>query len=144
MSSAIATRSAAVHDLSAGVLSTIQGNDRETQNRVFEALTAALPLSDNLKTPFNIVDVVSQMIQPEAAIDPATGEATQDEPYVRITLVGPEGEPSYAASSRGVMNSVTQIFQVYGHPAEWSEPVRVQAVQEGQGTRKFLKLVPAK
>ncbi len=144
MSNAVATRGNAISDLSSGVLSTIQGNDRETQNRVFEALTAALPLADNLKTPFNIADVVSQRIKNEDTMDPATGEVIPGDEYVRIVLVGPAGEPSFAAASKGVLNSVTQIFQVYGHPAEWSEPVRVQAVQEGSGTSKFLKLIPAK
>lgn len=143
MSNEISLRSSAISDLREGVLSTIQGNARDTQNRVFAALSDALSLADHLNTPFNIADIVSQTIYPEASVDEATGETTQDEPYLRITLVGPEGEPSFSASSKGIVNSVTQIFQAYGHPANWSEPVRVEGRQEGSGTRKYMKLVPA-
>lgn len=143
MSNEISLRSSAISDLREGVLSTIKGNDRETQNRVFAALSDALPLADNLNTPFNVADIVSQTIYPDASVDEATGETIQDEPYLRITLVGPEGEPSFSASSKGVVNSVTQIFQAYGHPSMWDTPVRVEGRQEGSGTRKYLKLVPA-
>lgn len=143
MSNAIALRANAVSELRQGILSTIQGNDRATLNRVYEAVSGAQQLSDHLGEPFNIADIVSQEIVPEPETDPVTGEVRQDAPYIRTVLVGPEGEPSFAAASKGIINSVTQLFQVYGHPSEWGEPVRVKAIEEGKKPNAYMKLVPA-
>lgn len=145
MSNTVAiARSTAISDLRTGILSTIKGTDRESLNRVYEAVSSAENLSAHIGEPFNISDIISQEIVPEAKIDPATGAVRQDDPYIRITLVGPEGEPSFAASSKGVLNSVSQLFQVYGHPSEWGTPVRVKAVEEGKKPDAYMKLVPAK
>lgn len=57
--------------------------------------------------------------------DRSTGEAI---PGVRIVLIDDEGK-SYNTSSIGVYNCLSKIFQIFGTPDVWSEPLSVRVKQ---------------
>lgn len=57
--------------------------------------------------------------------DRSTGEVI---PGVRIVLIDDEGK-SYNTSSIGVYNCLSKIFQIFGTPDVWTEPLAVRVKQ---------------
>ena len=121
------------------VISTLTGNDMDTRRRVFRAVTAAEPLSSQVGKVIQVEHIVQQEVISSPETDPVTGEITQDR-YIRTILVGPEGQPSYVAASKGIENSVKSIIDILGNPARWDAPEAFLVKEEGKKPRAFLTL----
>lgn len=57
----------------------------------------------------------------------------------RIVLFGADGT-SYTCVSVGVYNSLKTLFQTFGDPGEWDEPITVEVKQVSRGTNQLLTL----
>lgn len=69
--------------------------------------------------------------------DRQTGEAV---PGVRIVLIDSEGK-SYNTSSIGVYNCLSKIFQIFGTPDVWTEPLSVRVKQIAPEPEKKVLLL---
>lgn len=141
---------AAVQALSSGatnVFTTITGNDVASKLAVFTATTASVSLADNLNVPIElanlvvqVVDIVDKDANNNPIHDPETGEVKVST-VPRTVLVAKDGT-SYHAISQGIFKSVENLTGILGtDPAGWGGLV-VKAVQGGEGTRKYMTLVP--
>lgn len=85
--------------------------------------------SPDKKLSENIGEVIALRhiaAHPITLVDENTGELVE---ALRVVLVDDKGV-SYEAVSNGVANAVSRIIQIFGQPADWSEPVKVKAVQK--------------
>ena len=117
--------------------SSIKGEDFESRRELFAALSDAKPLQDHLGKPISVKHVV---IMPIEVTDEITGEV---DTIARTTLVAADGS-AFSAASRGIDNSIQQIFSVFGEPYTWPEPITFVASREGAGTNKYMTLRLAK
>lgn len=69
--------------------------------------------------------------------DRETGELT---PGVRIVLLDEKGE-SYNTSSVGIYNCLSKIFQIFGTPEQWAEPLPVKVKQIAPEPNKKVLLL---
>lgn len=119
----------AINTLKAGqsnIMSTFKVDSQAGKIAVFNAMTNAESLADNLGTVINLRNVVIQPVEmPVDEKDEAKGTA----PVPRIVLVDEDGT-AYAALSNGIFKSLENIFAIFGYPTEWTEPVSVIAEEK--------------
>lgn len=113
------------------VVSTLRGNDRDTQIQVLKATMNATPLSEHLGKPINLVHFVAQSID---MTDEETGELVN---ATRIVLLDADGS-AYAAISNGLIKSLQNIVGILGEPATWGQPLPLIVTEAGQGKRKYF------
>lgn len=58
---------------------------------------------------------------------------------VKIVLITPEGE-GIASTSKGVLTSLYALFNIFGTPDTWEEPMRVRVKQVSTSKGRTLKL----
>jgi len=124
------------------VFSTIQGNDFGSRVKVINALTAAVPVADNLDKQINLANVVIQSV---ILPNQTTGEL---EEVPRITLIDADGT-AYATTSGPIYKDLKNVFAILGMPSNWPGAVPVVASKEkakGAGHYFTLSVVqpPAK
>lgn len=107
----------------------------EEKKHLFNALESAdVLLMDVVGTEFNLKDVYLNRYE---RLNNDTGEY---EDKVRIILFDEEGK-TYASGSFGIFNTLRRIFEVFGTPEKWSEPLKVKVVQKSiDNTKKILSL----
>jgi len=107
-------------------------NTRESKVARYNAMSGAdAKLSDHLKEPLDIVDI---MAHPVTFTDTKTGEAIQS---IRTVLIDVNGK-RYQAVSGGVAASLQKIMAVFG-PPHWDEPLTMIVDQET--TRQGYKVM---
>lgn len=112
------------------VFSSIQGDDRETRIKVFNAVNASEnALSDHLGEPLAITDMVAHPIE---LTDEITGKPVQ---AMRVVLLDAEGN-GYHSVSQGVVSSLQKIMGIVGQ-APWTPALEVIPVEVK--TRKGFK-----
>lgn len=143
MSDAVATIPAARQGVDAitqgaGFYSSLSLATRKDQMKFLQAINNAESLND-LATEagkdgvdLKIVDVVLQEVQ---IANEQTGVV---EDGIRVTLVLEDGKAVYA-TSKGIVQSLKQSFQVLGTPDLWDEPLEVRAIRE-KGRNGFFYL----
>ena len=96
-----------------------------------------------MTTPdFKVADCINQIIRLSDVYVERVEVVDQDSGEIalvpRVVLFDVDGK-TYAATSRGIANSLERLFMVYGQP-HWSEaiPVKIQQVQNG--ARRFFTL----
>lgn len=107
----------------------------EERKYLFNALEQAdVLLNDVVGTEFELKDVY---IHKYEKINEETGEV---EPKVRIILFDTEGK-SYACGSFGIFNILRRIFEVFGTPDRWEQPLKVRVTKKDiKDNKKMLSL----
>lgn len=107
----------------------------EERKNLFNALEQAdVLLNDVVGTEFELKDVY---IHKYERINDETGEV---EPKVRIILFDSEGK-SYACGSFGIFNILGRMFEVFGTPNRWEQPLKVRVVKKDiHDNKKMLSL----
>lgn len=116
------------------LVTSIDTSTREGSIKAFNASQDPERLDEHLNEEITIKDVIMQNVQ---VTDNQTGEVT---PAVRTILVTPEGK-AYAATSIGIVNSLHQIFTLFGEPQTWSEPLTVKVMQKHSRTNSMYKFL---
>lgn len=112
------------------VYSSIQGDDRATRIKVFNAVNASdNALGDHLGEPISITDMVAHPIE---LTDEITGKPVQ---AMRVVLLDAEGN-GYHSVSQGVVSSLQKIMGIVGQ-APWTPALEVIPVEVK--TRKGFK-----
>lgn len=102
--------------------------------RLYRAMTTPdYKVADCINQVVRLTDVYVERVE---VADQETGEVAL---VPRVVLFDADGK-TYAATSRGIANSLERLFMVYGQP-HWNEaiPVKIQQVQNG--ARRFFTLV---
>lgn len=124
--------------------------DMAQANQFF--FTGSLETKDDKKAFFNAIQNPDKQLRDEinkkidlvnVYIAPVMLESSE-EPGVkvqcpRIVLFGADGT-SYTCVSVGVYNSLKSLFQTFGDPGEWDEPITVEVKQVNRGTNQLLTL----
>lgn len=107
----------------------------EERKNLFNALEQAdVLLNDVVGTEFELKDVY---IHSYERVNEETGEV---EPKVRIILFDSEGK-SYACGSFGIFNILVRMFEVFGTPNKWEQPLKVRVVKKDiRDNKKMLSL----
>ncbi len=107
----------------------------EERKYLFNALEQAdVLLNDVVGTEFELKDVYINRYE---RINEETGEI---EPKVRIILFDTEGK-SYACGSFGIFNILRRMFEVFGTPNQWEQPLKVRVVKKDiKDNKKMLSL----
>ena len=133
MSNAIEKANTATASLVNGY-SSIQGDDLAARKAVYNAVSAANQLADNLGKTILLKDVI---VQPVTSENEQTGEI---EEYLRTTLIAADGT-AYSAGSGGVASSLKNLFDVLGEPSSWTEPLPIKVVEKkGRKGFKFFTI----
>lgn len=113
----------------------LQGADRETGLRVFDALSNAEALDDHVGDVISVHDLATQSV---ALPDPETGELRDT---LRIVLMCDEG--NFATCSTGVYTSLDNLICAIGAPT-WAPSIPLH-IEKKKGSRgyKFTTLVLA-
>lgn len=91
-------------------------------------------LRDHINKKIDVVNVYVAPVLLESSEEP--GVKVQ---CPRIVLFGADGT-SYTCVSVGVYNSLKTLFQTFGDPGEWDEPITVEVKQVSRGTNQLLTL----
>lgn len=107
----------------------------EERKNLFNALEQAdVLLNDVVGTEFELKDVYIHRYE---RVNDETGEV---EPKVRIILFDSEGK-SYACGSFGIFNILGRMFEVFGTPNRWEQPLKVRVVKKDiHDNKKMLSL----
>lgn len=107
----------------------------EERKYLFNALEQAdVLLNDVVGIEFELKDVYIHRYE---KINEKTGEV---EPRVRIILFDSEGK-SYACGSFGIFNILRRMFEVFGTPNQWEQPLKVRVVKKDiKDNKKMLSL----
>jgi hypothetical protein len=116
------------------LVTSIDTSTREGSIKAFNASQDPERLDEHLNEEITIKDVIMQNVQ---VTDEQTGEVT---PSVRTILITPEGN-AYSATSVGIVNSLHQIFSLFGEPQTWSEPLVVKVLQKHSRTNSMYKFL---
>lgn len=115
----------------------ITGSDLATKKRIFAALTSAESLSDHLDKTLQLEHVI---IQPATSENDKTGEV---ENFLRTVLITEDGT-AYASGSQGIVLAIQSLFDVFGDPSEWREPLAIKVVEErGKRGYRYMTIKPA-
>lgn len=57
----------------------------------------------------------------------------------RVVLISEDGV-GYQAVSKGIFSALKKLFNVYGEPKNWKQPINVKVRQMSHGTRNVLTL----
>lgn len=91
-------------------------------------------LRDHINKTIDLVNVYIAPVMLESSEEP--GVKVQ---CPRIVLFDADGT-SYTCVSIGVYNSLKTLFQTFGDPGEWEEPIMVEVKQVSRGTNQLLTL----
>ena len=101
--------------------------------RLYRAMTNPdYKIADLINHELDLTDVFVEWVE---MLDKASGEFDR---VPRCVLFDVNGK-TYAATSRGIANSLERLAMVYGMP-HWDEPVRVKIKQVQAGERRFYTL----
>lgn len=90
-------------------------------------------VSDFINQTITIRDVYMEKAQ---YVDEETGLVTDG---VKTIIITPEGE-GILANSMGVARSLYSLFDIFGMPSEWDEPITVKVKQiEVKGGNRYFK-----
>ena len=104
----------------------------EERKNLFNALEKAdVLLNDVVGTEFNLKDVY---LHKYTKLNEETGEV---ENKCRVLLFDDNGQ-TYATGSFGIFNIIGRIFEVFGTPDEWEEPLRVKVIKKEIGNNKKM------
>lgn len=115
-----------VADLANGktkVWSSIDAVDQASKLEIFNAISSAESISDNLGKPIDLVDFVVQVV----TIEDEVSKEARDVP--RVILIDTKGK-AYAAVSEGVFSAIQNLMGIVGHPNDWESPLKVKVVEE--------------
>ena len=91
-------------------------------------------LADCINMDIELANVYAEIVE---VTDEQTGEVEQ---APRIVLIDKDNV-SYQTVSKGILNTLAKIFQVFGTPDKWSTPKTFTVKQkQGKGNNKFLTL----
>ena len=91
-------------------------------------------LRDHINKTIDLVNVYVAPVMLESSEEP--GVKVQ---CPRTVLFDADGT-SYTCVSIGVYNSLRTLFQTFGDPGEWEEPITVEVKQVSRGTNQLLTL----
>ena len=141
-STEIATTNVAGALESAGVFTTVSGDDFSAKAKVFNAINSAKSLRDEImaskggEVPLKIADIVVQSVE---ITNETTGET---ENAARVILIDDKGV-AHSGTSKGLLSSVKNIIQFLGEPATWPKDANVTFIA-GEGVsrngRRFMTL----
>lgn len=104
----------------------------EERKNLFNALEKAdVLLNDVVGTELNLKDVY---LHKYTKLNEETGEV---ENKCRVLLFDDKGQ-TYATGSFGIFNIIGRIFEVFGTPNEWEEPLRVKVIKKEIGNNKKM------
>lgn len=107
--------------------------DYPSKARLYRAMTNPdYKISDCINTVIRLVDVFIEWVE---MVDSATGEVAN---VPRCVLFDADGK-TYAATSRGIANSLERLAMVYGMP-HWDTPISVKIRQVQNAERRFYSL----
>jgi hypothetical protein len=116
--------------------SSIKGSDLATKKRIFSAITSAQSLADNLDKTINLRHVI---IQPVTTED----EKGNVENFLRTVLID-DKDVAYASGSAGIVLAIQSLFDVFGEPESWTDPVAIKVVEErGRRGYRYMTIKPA-
>lgn len=112
--------------------SSLEITDKATAAKFYNATSNPThQLADCINKTVTVQDVYIEMLE---LTDSETGEVTT---APRTVLISPNGE-SYVAVSVGVYNSIRRLFNVFGTPHKWEEPIEILVKQKSKGTNQIL------
>lgn len=110
----------------------IVANTPEERKRVFNAVnTPDKVLRDYINKTINLRDVFAEQCN---FVDRESGEV---KPGVRIVLIDDEGV-SYSTSSTGIFTGLSKLFNIYGTPDCWTEPVPITIKQISRSAKQAV------
>lgn len=116
------------------VFSSIITDDKESRKRFYNAVNGDVQkIGDYIGKTITVKDIV---VQNTTVTDTETGLV---EAVVKSTLVDVDGV-AYCAFSKGIFTSIRNIFDAFGTPDEWDEPLTVEVKQVTRGKFKSLVL----
>lgn len=111
-----------------GRYTSIKGSDLATRKKIFAATTNAESLADHLGETINLRHIIIQPVSTE-------NEKGEVEEFLRTVLVSEEGI-AYASGSQGIVLALQGMFDVFGEPDSWPEPLPIKVVEE-RGKRGY-------
>lgn len=112
----------------------IQTASDEEKKSIFNVVNGDCKgLRDYVNKPIKLKDVFAEAAQ---SIDEETGEVKDT---VRIILIDEDGV-GYATSSVGVRGSLSKLFQLYGTPDVWGQPLVVIPKQINRDKKVIMTL----
>lgn len=124
-----------INNGTAAFYSSLTGDDFDTKMAVVSALSNAEPLSEHLKEPLKLVNVIIQEVELE------NEQTKRMESAPRCTLILEDGT-ALAATSIGIFSSLKQLLGAAGEPSTWERPVECYAVEEKarKGMGKYMTI----
>lgn len=108
--------------------------DKETAKKLYNILNGdCQKLGDYIGKQIVVKDIIAEGV---SFVNEETGEV---EDSVKLTFIDPAGV-AYVTYSRGILNSLRNLFNVFGRPHEWEEPLTVEIKQVTRGKFKSLTL----
>lgn len=124
----------------AGTVSVLEGYtsiraiDAESKKVIFNAINSAEKLKENIGKELALTNVI---VQPTMGENEDTGEV---EEYLRTNLICDDGT-AYAAGSTGIVTALHNLFNVYGEPDTWDEPLVIKVVEKKSNRgRNFMTI----
>lgn len=118
-----------------GGFSSIVEATEENKVRIFNALANSEKLDDHLNESIMLKDILSQTGEMPNRVSGEMEEVTF------ITLLdADDSKPALRAGSKGLLNSIQDLVNVFGHPATWDSPREVHAVSVASAKGKFFQI----
>lgn len=122
----------------AGVFTTVKGDDIEAKKTVFSAVNDAEPLSDHLGESLKVVDIVAHKVEV------ANEESGEIDEATRIVLITEDGQ-ALASVSLGIQGAVRNILAFLGEPSTWDGAVTLVPMEKkGRRGFRYMTLMLAK
>jgi hypothetical protein len=116
--------------------SSLKGSDLATKKKIFSAITSAESLAEHLDKTINLKHVIIQPVTTES-------EKGEIENFLRTVLID-DNDVAYASGSAGIVLAIQSLFDVFGEPESWSEPVAIKVVEErGRRGYRYMTIKPA-
>ena len=107
---------------------------KQGKARLYNATNGnAKRISDMINTQISVKDVFVESVQ---CTNTTTGEVKT---CPRIVLIDSDLN-GYQCVSVGVYSAIAKIFNIYGTPDQWEEPIKIKIKQISKGDRKMLTL----
>lgn len=117
-----------------GFYTSLSLQTRGERLHMMNSINNSVPLLDKVGEELSIKDVVLQTV---TVTNQQTGEM---EGAVRTTLIDVDGN-AYNATSKGIAQSLRQVFNIIGEPTTWGEPLKVvPREKKGANGFRFLTL----
>ena len=105
---------------------------KEEKTQLFNAVSnCSNRISDHVNEPITIKDVYVEMVE---LTNEETGEITN---VPRTIIFDTKGE-SFVACSFGFFNALRKMFDIFGTPDNWDEPITIKPKQVHKGTNNIL------